>query len=134
MKLHCAVGCAGEAGELSDVIKREVIYELTATKEGKSIKEGIVEECGDLFFYLVATLNQYDIDFEDIIQHNYGKLSARYKKLVYSDKAAGDRADKVEAVIPQLKIIDLPVNTVYDVDTDSYINASIPFTGNGANK
>lgn len=94
MKLHCAVGTVGEAAELDDVVKREIIYERDKTSEGKSIHEGIVEEAGDTLFYLQATLLQYGIDWDEVIQYNYKKLGERYKGLVYSDKAAGDRDDK----------------------------------------
>lgn len=88
MKLHCALGCAGEAGELADAIKREVIYE-----KGQD-RENITEECGDLLFYLQATMLQYALTWDEVIQHNYEKLSKRYKGLIYTDKAAHDRADK----------------------------------------
>jgi|ERR1700748_2618762 len=96
MKLHVGLGCTGEAGELGDVIKREVIYERDKTSEGKSICEGVVEESGDLLFYLQATLLQYGVTWDEVIQYNFKKLGERYQGLVYSNQAAGDRADKQE--------------------------------------
>jgi len=88
MKLHCALGCAGEAGELADAIKKEIIYEKPLDAKN------VIEECGDLLFYLQATMIQYGFSWEDVIIENYNKLSKRYKDLVYSDKAAHERADK----------------------------------------
>jgi NTP pyrophosphatase (non-canonical NTP hydrolase) len=87
-KLHCGLGVTGEAGELADAIKKEIIY-------GKPLdRENIVEELGDLLFYLVATCNVYNIDLEEVVSHNVNKLNTRYASLEYSDKAAQERADK----------------------------------------
>jgi NTP pyrophosphatase (non-canonical NTP hydrolase) len=94
MKFHCSGGICGEAGELADVIKRELNYEVNTTAEGKPILEGITEECGDVLWYLQATMNRYNLSWDDIIEYNYAKLGKRYDKLVYTDAAAQNRADK----------------------------------------
>lgn len=88
MALHAALGCAGEAGELADAIKREYIY-------GKARdRENIVEELGDLRFYMQAVMNHYGITESELLQHNGNKLAKRYNGLRYSDEAAVARADK----------------------------------------
>lgn len=88
MKLHCALGVAGEAGELADNIKRECIY-------GKAPdRANVVEELGDIMWYVQATMNLYGILPSEVFQGNADKLSKRYVELKYSDKAAIDRADK----------------------------------------
>jgi NTP pyrophosphatase (non-canonical NTP hydrolase) len=88
MKLHCALGVAGEAGELADAIKKEVIY-------GKLMdRANIVEELGDLRFYMEGIANIYDISDQEILQGNANKLAKRYKSLTYSGEAAIARADK----------------------------------------
>ena len=88
MALHAALGCAGEAGELADAIKREYIY-------GKARdRENIVEELGDLRFYMQAVMNHYGIAESEILQANGDKLAKRYNGLRYSDSAAINRADK----------------------------------------
>lgn len=90
MRLHCALGVCGEAGELADAIKKEIIYE-------KPLDIGnIEEECGDLLFYLQATMIQYNLTWDEIISRNYHKLSKRYEGLVYSNEAAQNRADKAQ--------------------------------------
>lgn len=88
MCLHAALGVAGEAGELADCIKKEIIY-------GKDLdRKNLVEELGDLRFYIQATMMLYGISEQEVLQENANKLSIRYKSLRYSDEAAVSRADK----------------------------------------
>ena len=88
MQMHAALGICGEAGELADAVKKEVVY-------GKPPDiQNIVEECGDLLFYLHTILNLYGISEQDVLQHNADKLAKRYAGLRYSDSAAINRADK----------------------------------------
>ena len=98
MKLHSALGIAEEAGELAGCIKKNVIYgkELSSPmkEDGKDLLTHIIEEAGDVMFYLQSVLNQYGLDFQEVLQHNANKLGARYTGLVYSDAAANSRKDK----------------------------------------
>ena len=85
---HAALGVAGEAGELVDAIKRHTIY-------GKPIdRANVIEELGDLRFYIQAVQNVLGISESDVLQSNADKLAKRYKGLRYTDQAAIDRADK----------------------------------------
>ena len=85
---HAVMGVAGEAGELIDAIKKHTIY-------GKPLdRENIIEELGDLRFYIQAMQNVLGISESDILQHNTNKLAKRYRGLKYTDQAAIDRADK----------------------------------------
>lgn len=88
MKLHAVIGMCGEAGELADAIKKETIYGKPADVEN------IVEELGDLRFYIQATMQLYGISEQQVLQTNANKLAVRYKGLTYSDSAAQERADK----------------------------------------
>jgi NTP pyrophosphatase (non-canonical NTP hydrolase) len=88
MALHAALGVAGEAGELADAIKKEHIY-------GKPTdRANIVEELGDLRFYIQAVMQMYGISEQEVLQQNANKLCVRYKSLRYSDGEAIARADK----------------------------------------
>lgn len=88
MKLHSVLGVCGEAGELADCIKKETIY-------GKPLdRANLIEELGDLKFYIQAVQNLYNLTEQDILQANANKLAARYKGLTYSDAAAIAREDK----------------------------------------
>ena len=86
--LHGTVGISGEAGELLDAIKKHWIYNkpLDVTN--------VIEELGDLRFYMQAVMNVLGISEQQIIQENANKLSLRYKQLRYSDEAAQRREDK----------------------------------------
>lgn len=85
--LHMAVGVAGEAGELLDAIKKHVIY-------NKPIDiENVIEELGDLEFYMEGLRQVFEITREQTIEANIAKLGIRYQN-GYSDKAAQERADK----------------------------------------
>lgn len=94
MKFHAGLGVTGEAGELGDVIKRELIYNSPVTSEKKPIRTGIIEELGDLRFYMQAVMNLYGVTEQEVLQHNACKLMERYEGLEYSDKKAQNRADK----------------------------------------
>jgi len=85
--MHMALGIAGEAGEVVDVIKKSVIY-------GKPLdQEKLIEELGDLEFYLQGLRSELGILRGAILQANVDKLRKRYGT-AYSDSAAISRADK----------------------------------------
>lgn len=86
--LHMAVGVSGEAGELLDAVKKVAIY-------GKPLdRENVIEELGDLEFYMEGLRQGLGITREETLQANVAKLGARYAAGKYSDKAAIARADK----------------------------------------
>ena len=90
--LHMAVGVAGEAGELLDAIKKHVVYNKPIDREN------IVEELGDLEFYMEGLRQELDISREECLEYNIKKLltsdKARYKLGTYTDNQAQARADK----------------------------------------
>lgn len=86
--LHITPCVASEAGELFDAVKKHVIY-------GKPLdRENVVEELGDLEFYLEAIRQALSITREETLAANIAKLSKRYEGLKYTDQAAQQRADK----------------------------------------
>ena len=85
--LHAAIGICGEAGELLDAIKKHVIY-------GKNLDHNnVIEELGDIEFYLEAMRLTLRVEREGIIKSNMEKLSKRYP-IGYTDEAAIERKDK----------------------------------------
>lgn len=86
--LHMAVGVAGEAGELLDVIKRYAIY-----RQGLD-RAHLIEELGDLEFYLEGIRAGVGIAREEVLSNNIDKLSVRYSRGTYTDHDATHRADK----------------------------------------
>ena len=87
-RLHMAVGISGEAGELLDAIKKEAIYNKPLDREN------VIEELGDLKFYITGLMYSPGISEEEVEAHNRAKLGKRYASFTYSDQAAQDRADK----------------------------------------
>ena len=85
--LHMAIGVSGEAGELLDTIKKFAIYQKPLDLEN------VVEELGDIEFYLQGIRQAFCIDREYVLQQNIEKLRKRYGK-TYTNEAAQRRADK----------------------------------------
>ena len=83
-----AVGVSGEAGELLDGIKKASIYNKPLDRQN------IVEELGDIEFYLEGIRQGAGITRQETIDANIEKLKARYSAGTYSNKAAQERADK----------------------------------------
>lgn len=85
--LHGAVGISGEAGELLDAIKKVWVYNKPMDRKN------VVEELGDLRFYMQHLMNVLGITETEVIEANVQKLHVRYAA-GYSDAAAQARADK----------------------------------------
>ena len=88
-QLHAAIGIAGEAGEILDTIKKHWVYGAPLDHEN------ILEECGDILFYVQALLEHTGLTMEQAIDHNIEKLNKRYPD-GYADERALDRLDKPE--------------------------------------
>jgi len=86
--LHMAVGISGESGELLDAIKKAVIYRKPLDRIN------VVEELGDLEFYMEGLRQGLGITREETLDANMKKLGVRYKGFDYSDEQAHNRADK----------------------------------------
>ena len=86
--LHMVVGISGEAGELLDCLKKAIIYRKPIDMEN------LIEELGDLEFYMEGLRQSFGITRSQTLSHNITKLSKRYEGLKYTDEAAQLRADK----------------------------------------
>jgi NTP pyrophosphatase (non-canonical NTP hydrolase) len=70
--LHSFLGLSSEIGELADALKKHIIY-------GKTIDEiNILEEFGDLEWYVALGLRAIKASMEECMQKNIDKLKARY--------------------------------------------------------
>jgi NTP pyrophosphatase (non-canonical NTP hydrolase) len=90
---HAGTGIVGEAGELIDAIKKHVIYNREL-----DIKN-VVEEMGDIEFYMEQLRQALNITREETIQANLDKLNKRYAEGKFSDQQAQVRADKVQKAV-----------------------------------
>lgn len=88
--LHASVGISGEAGEILDAVKKHWVYEKPLDREN------LIEETGDILFYIQALCNLLGISLSDAIDANVDKLNKRYPQ-GYTNAAAQARADKVDA-------------------------------------
>ena len=85
--LHSAVGISGEAGELLDAIKKTWVY-------GKALDhDNVIEELGDIEFYMEALRGLLGVTRDEIIAANVAKLEKRYPT-GYTDALALARLDK----------------------------------------
>lgn len=66
------MGLCGESGEAIDLVKKHIAqgHELD--------KEHLLEELGDIAWYLAETAYALDADLEDIFEANIAKLKKRY--------------------------------------------------------
>jgi NTP pyrophosphatase (non-canonical NTP hydrolase) len=73
--LTASLGMSAEAGEFTEVVKKIVL-------QGKPYNEENVfhlkRELGDICWYLAQACMALDTNFEEVLQMNYEKLSARY--------------------------------------------------------
>ena len=87
--LHAALGVGSDSGELVDAVKKHLIY-------GKPLdKNNVIEEAGDILWFLVLTCRAIGEDLGSIAKANIEKLAKRYPEK-YTDEAAIARADKAE--------------------------------------
>ena len=86
--LHLALGISGEAGEVVDAIKKAAIYKKPLDRDN------IIEELGDLEFYMEGLRQAIGVTRKEVIDSNVQKLGKRYSSGKYSDKQAQERADK----------------------------------------
>jgi NTP pyrophosphatase (non-canonical NTP hydrolase) len=80
--LHGATGIATEAGELLDQVKKHIFY-------GKPLdRVNVLEECGDVIWYVVLALNATGYSLQDVIDTLIPKLEARYAKKRFTESEA----------------------------------------------
>ena len=73
--LTAALGISAEAGEFTEVVKKIFL-------QGKPYNEEnafhMKRELGDIMWYVAQACMALDVSFDEILQMNYEKLSARY--------------------------------------------------------
>jgi NTP pyrophosphatase (non-canonical NTP hydrolase) len=88
--VHACLGLQTETGEVATEIKRMHIYGKPL--DAKRIVH-IVEELGDIMWYMAIAADAIGVSFSDILQNNITKLCERFPD-AYSNDAAEARADK----------------------------------------
>ena len=84
-RINFAMGLA-EAGELQDVVKKHLFhghcYETSRQK--------VLDEAGDLLWYLANLCDSYDIGLQAVASYNVEKLKKRYPE-GFSEEASRNR-------------------------------------------
>lgn len=88
--LHCASKLVCEAGELLDAVCKHCYYEQPIDREN------VIEEDGDISFYLSGIRDTLNYMRSTAIQSNMTKLGKRYPNFEYTNQRAKERADKIE--------------------------------------
>jgi NTP pyrophosphatase (non-canonical NTP hydrolase) len=72
MVLNGVLGLTGEAGECADIVKKVRFqgHELS--------KEHLMEELGDVLWYIAETASGLGVSLEEVAQYNLDKLHKRY--------------------------------------------------------
>ena len=86
--IHMAIGIAGEAAELLDAVLHNFVG------DGPIDGENVIEELGDIEFYLEGFRQGFDFSRQDTLNANIAKLGKRYEGHKYSNEQANVRADK----------------------------------------
>jgi NTP pyrophosphatase (non-canonical NTP hydrolase) len=73
--MTAAFGMSAEAGEFTEVVKKIFLQGKPYTEENVFHMK---RELGDLCWYLAQACMALDITFEEVLEMNYQKLSARY--------------------------------------------------------
>ncbi|MBR4236524.1 MAG: nucleoside triphosphate pyrophosphohydrolase family protein [Clostridia bacterium] len=75
------MGLCGEAGEASDIVKKHLFqgHELN--------REKLIDELGDVAWYIAETAYALNVKLEDVLIHNIEKLKKRYPAGFDADKS-----------------------------------------------
>ena len=68
----CALGLAGEAGEVADLVKKDLCHGVPQAREL------FEKELGDVLYYLAVVAHQRGLRLSDVAAGNVRKLEARY--------------------------------------------------------
>ena len=88
--LTFALGASAEMGESVEIIKKCLLQGKPFNDDAKI---WIKKELGDVLYYLGQFCIAMDVSFEDIMQLNYEKLSARYPEGTFSVYRSENRKD-----------------------------------------
>lgn len=91
--LHAVMGMATESGEAVDILKNTIFY-------GKKLDlVNLIEEMGDMMWYLGIACDQIGIDFDEVMETNISKLKARYGTKFSEDAAINRNLDQERKIL-----------------------------------
>ena len=69
---NCAMGAAGEAGEIVDEVKKHLFHDHPLNAEK------LIKEAGDNLWYIAVLVHTLGVNLSDVAQGNVNKLRLRY--------------------------------------------------------
>ena len=88
--LTAALGLTAEAGEFTEVVKKIFLQGKPYTEENVFHMK---REMGDICWYLAQACMALDVNFHEIMEMNYEKLSARYPEGAFDVYRSENRAE-----------------------------------------
>ena len=88
--LTAALGISAEAGEFTEVVKKIFLQGKPYTEENTFHMK---RELGDIMWYLAQACMALDISFDEILEMNVEKLSARYPEGAFDVHYSENRKD-----------------------------------------
>ena len=88
--LTAALGLTAEAGEFTEVVKKIFLQGKPYTEENVFHMK---RELGDICWYLAQACMALEVNFREIMEMNYEKLSARYPKGAFDVYRSENRAE-----------------------------------------
>jgi len=124
--IHHSIGLSTEVGELNDLIKKFLFY-------GKKVEiTHVVEECGDILWYLSGMLDAVGSTLEEAMEKNIAKLQVRYPNN-FETKRALNRDLKAESKALQsksgTKCISVGCSKPVELSTDQYCKHCLEWLG-----
>jgi NTP pyrophosphatase (non-canonical NTP hydrolase) len=84
--MHGICGCVTEAGEMMDNFKRATFY-----RDGLLDENNLIEEMGDMLWYLAVMCDTLGCTFEALMELNIQKLRIRYPDKEFQTESALNR-------------------------------------------
>lgn len=82
---YSVLGLAGEAGEVAGKVKKILRGDKVYSE---AVRDALVDELGDVLWYVAAVATNLDINLEDVADRNLRKLQSRQARGVI--KGSGD--------------------------------------------
>lgn len=75
------LGLAGETGQCADLVKKCYF------QDGRDIREDLMDELGDVLWYVAEAVTAMGWTLEEVAQHNVDKLRRRYPEGFDADRS-----------------------------------------------
>lgn len=88
--LTAAIGISAEGGEFAEIVKK---ISFQGKPYNEANRDHMIVELGDVMWYVSQACIALGVSFEDIIQRNFEKLTARYPEGTFSIERSENRSE-----------------------------------------